>query len=161
MQDSDFKLNDLKADGATSPQPKLADVTEYSEQDWQQHLSKEAYQVCRLAQTEKPFSGELVFHQETGLYLCHCCHAPLFDSSNKYQSHCGWPTFDAPLSPQCLVYKEDTRFNQHRIEVCCARCDSHIGHLFTDGPRHTTGERYCVNSIALDFEPPEQDANKA
>lgn len=121
------------------------------EKDWKSELSEEAYAVCRLKQTEKAFSGKFVYHHQTGIYACHCCGQALFDSNNKYQSPCGWPTFDAPISIHALVFEADTRDNMYRIEVKCSQCDAHIGHLFADGPKDTTGERYCVNSVALDF----------
>lgn len=118
---------------------------------WKEKLSPEAYQVCREQATEPPFSGTLLHNHKTGIYSCTCCHAPLFSSSNKYDSGCGWPSFDAPINDKSLIYLEDNSHGMLRVEIRCAACDSHLGHVFTDGPQ-TTGERYCVNSVSLCFQ---------
>ncbi|MDP5254715.1 MULTISPECIES: peptide-methionine (R)-S-oxide reductase MsrB [unclassified Vibrio] len=122
-----------------------------SDQQWREELSEEAYYVCRQQGTEPPFSGKLLHNKDTGLYHCTCCQAPLFSSQNKYDSGCGWPSFDAPINPEAIRYLQDNSHGMQRVEIRCQRCDSHLGHVFEDGPK-TTGERYCVNSISLVFE---------
>ncbi len=121
-----------------------------SDSYWRDKLSEEQYHICREQGTEAPFSGKLLHNRETGVYSCTCCQAPLFHSSNKYDSGCGWPSFDAPTERDAIRYIEDNSHGLHWIEIRCAQCDSHLGHVFTDGPK-TTGERYCVNSVSLIF----------
>ncbi len=117
---------------------------------WKDQLSEEEYYVCRQRGTEAPFSGKLLHNKLTGAYHCTCCNAPLFSSENKYDSGCGWPSFDAPINDQAIRYLEDLSHGMVRTEIRCAACDSHLGHVFPDGPK-TTGERFCVNSVSLIF----------
>lgn len=117
---------------------------------WRETLSEEAYYVCRQQGTEAPFSGQLLHNKQTGIYHCTCCEAALFSSQNKYDSGCGWPSFDAPLTTESIRYLEDRSHGMTRTEIRCAQCDSHLGHVFPDGPP-TTGERFCVNSVSLNF----------
>jgi peptide-methionine (R)-S-oxide reductase len=117
---------------------------------WREQLTDTQYFVCRERGTEAPFSGTLLHHKETGVYVCTCCQTPLFSSSNKYESGCGWPSFDAPIQSDAIRYLPDDSHGMSRIEIRCAVCDSHLGHVFEDGPQ-TTGERYCVNSVSLIF----------
>lgn len=117
---------------------------------WRERLTDEEYQVCRLRGTEPPFTGKLLHNHKTGVYSCTCCEAPLFVSENKYDSGCGWPSFDAPIKDKVIRYLEDLSHGMKRIEIRCAACDSHLGHVFPDGPK-TTGERFCVNSVSLIF----------
>ena len=121
-----------------------------SDQYWREVLSDEAFKICREQGTEAPFSGKLLHNKESGIYACTCCHTPLFHSDNKYDSGCGWPSFDAPIDAQAIRYLEDLSHNMIRTEIRCAACDSHLGHVFSDGPK-TTGERFCVNSVSLIF----------
>jgi peptide-methionine (R)-S-oxide reductase len=121
-----------------------------SDQQWRELLSEEEYYVCRQQGTEPPFSGKLLHNKETGEYVCTCCQTPLFSSLNKYDSGCGWPSFDAPINDQAIRYLEDLSHGMRRVEIRCAACDSHLGHVFPDGPA-TTGERFCVNSVSLIF----------
>ncbi len=121
-----------------------------SDKDWREQLSEEEYRVCRQQGTEAPYSGTLLHNKETGVYACTCCHTPLFSSQDKYDSGCGWPSFDKPVTPQAIRYLEDQSHGMVRIEIRCAVCDSHLGHVFPDGPP-TTGERFCVNSVSLTF----------
>lgn len=125
-------------------------MTNKNDAYWREKLSPEQYQVCREQGTEAPFSGTLLHNRETGVYHCTCCEAPLFQSNNKYDSGCGWPSFDAPIEKSAIRYIEDNSHGMSRIEIRCAECDSHLGHVFPDGPQ-TTGERYCVNSVSLQF----------
>jgi peptide-methionine (R)-S-oxide reductase len=124
-------------------------VTKSSE-DWRQELTDEQYRVCRQGGTEPPFTGTLLHNKETGAYQCTCCKTPLFSSDNKYDSGCGWPSFDAPVDNAAIRYLNDLSHGMQRVEIRCATCDSHLGHVFPDGPA-TTGERYCVNSVSLIF----------
>ncbi|MBY6197512.1 peptide-methionine (R)-S-oxide reductase MsrB [Vibrio hangzhouensis] len=117
---------------------------------WREILTDEQYRVCREQGTEAPFSGTLLHNRETGLYHCTCCNAPLFDSQSKYDSGCGWPSFDAPVSKEAIRYLDDLSHGMMRVEIRCSTCDSHLGHVFDDGPK-TTGQRYCVNSVSLIF----------
>ncbi|GEA61824.1 peptide-methionine (R)-S-oxide reductase MsrB [Vibrio comitans] len=121
-----------------------------SDQEWRQELSEEEYRVCREQGTEAPYSGKLLHNKATGDYACTCCKALLFKSDNKYDSGCGWPSFDAPVSNDAIRYLEDNSHGMKRVEIRCANCDSHLGHVFPDGPV-STGERYCVNSVSLVF----------
>ncbi|RJX73858.1 peptide-methionine (R)-S-oxide reductase [Vibrio sinensis] len=117
---------------------------------WLERLSEEEYRVCRQQGTEAPFSGKLLHNKQTGEYQCTCCNAVLFSSDNKYDSGCGWPSFDAPINERALRYLQDLSHGMVRTEIRCATCDSHVGHVFPDGPK-TTGERFCVNSVSLTF----------
>ena len=122
------------------------------EQQWKDKLSDEEYRVCREKGTEAPFSGEYYHNHQSGRYLCKCCGELLFESSDKYDSGSGWPSFDRPASDQVIHYDEDKSLGMHRMEVSCDHCGSHLGHVFDDGPQESTGKRYCVNSLSLDFE---------
>jgi peptide-methionine (R)-S-oxide reductase len=122
------------------------------EQQWKDKLSAEEYRVCRQKGTEAPFSGEYYQNHQAGRYLCKCCGELLFESSDKYDSGSGWPSFDRPASDQVIHYEEDSSLGMHRVEVSCDHCGCHLGHVFEDGPRESTGKRYCVNSLSLDFE---------
>jgi peptide-methionine (R)-S-oxide reductase len=117
---------------------------------WRETLNDEQYRVCRQQGTEAPFSGTLLHNRDTGLYHCTCCEAPLFNSESKYDSGCGWPSFDAPVDDEAIRFLEDISHGMQRIEIRCKACDSHLGHVFEDGPK-TTGQRYCVNSVSLIF----------
>jgi peptide-methionine (R)-S-oxide reductase len=123
---------------------------EKSEQEWREQLDPERYRVLREAGTERPFTGALLENKEHGTYTCAACGNELFDSDTKYESGSGWPSFyDA--RPGSVELVEDRTHGMVRTEARCARCGSHLGHVFDDGPR-PTGERYCMNSLALDFE---------
>jgi len=122
---------------------------EKTDAEWRAELSPERYRVLREAGTERPFTGALLKNKEQGTYTCAACHNELFDSTTKYESGSGWPSFyDA--KPGSVELIEDRTHGMVRTEVRCARCGSHLGHVFDDGPR-PTGERYCMNSLALDF----------
>jgi len=120
-----------------------------TEQQWQQQLDDETFRVTRLKGTEYPGTGKYLYHNENGQYCCVCCDQVLFDSSNKFDSHCGWPSFDDCIEGT-VSYVEDNSHGMQRIEIVCSLCNSHLGHVFDDGPTET-GKRYCVNSVSLSF----------
>lgn len=120
------------------------------EADWQKELSKEEYSVMRQCGTELPGTGKYYNFYRTGKYLCAACGQLLFDSKTKYPSGSGWPSFYDVISDSNVVLLEDYSYNMHRTEVKCARCGSHLGHVFHDGPE-PTGLRYCINSVSLKF----------
>lgn len=123
---------------------------EKPESEWKAQLSPEAYKVLRENGTEFPYSGKYDTHFEKGSYLCAACKTPLFKSQHKYNSGCGWPAFDTAI-PGAILYLEDQSHGMRRVETRCAQCNSHLGHIFEDGPKETTGERYCINSVCLEF----------
>ena len=116
-------------------------------------LTQEELYVLKDKGTERPFSGEFDTFFEDGVYKCKNCKAELFKSESKYDAGCGWPSFFEAVNEQAIIYKEDNSiFGRPRIEILCANCEGHLGHVFEDGPKNKTGLRYCVNSISLDFE---------
>ncbi len=123
-----------------------------SDAEWQARLTPEQFRVTRQHGTERAFSGPWLDEKRSGLFHCVACDLPLFTSDTKYESGSGWPSFFQPVSPDAIAEHEDRSFGMHRIEIRCGRCDSHIGHVFPDGPR-PTGLRYCTNGVALDFKP--------
>ncbi len=122
---------------------------EKSEQQWLEELGPERYKILRQKGTEFPHSGTYNLHFEKGTYTCGACGEPLFDSSSKFNSSCGWPSFDESI-PGKVEYVKDTSHGMLRTEILCATCGSHLGHVFDDGPTET-GTRYCVNSLSVDF----------
>jgi peptide-methionine (R)-S-oxide reductase len=127
-----------------------------TDDEWRDELTPEEYEVTRCSGTERAFTGLYWDTKTPGLYRCKCCGTALFDSNTKSDSGSGWPSFFAPISPDVVATREDDSMMMRRIEVLCANCDAHLGHVFPDGPR-PTGLRFCMNSASLDLEAREDE----
>lgn len=121
-----------------------------TEEQWLEELGQERYRILREKGTERAFTGEYNLHKEEGSYRCGACEQKLFESANKFDSGCGWPSFDESI-PGTVEYVRDKTHGMIRTEILCANCGSHLGHVFDDGPSET-GQRYCVNSLSIDFQ---------
>jgi peptide-methionine (R)-S-oxide reductase len=138
---------------AKSPTAESADQVVKSDAEWRAGLTREQYYVLRQHGTERPGSSPLNREKRKGAFLCAACAMPLFASDAKFESGTGWPSFDSPASRSAVTEHEDVSLFMRRTEVRCARCGGHLGHVFPDGPRETTGLRYCINGAALKFKP--------
>jgi peptide-methionine (R)-S-oxide reductase len=134
----------------------MAYKVEKTEAEWRAQLTPEEYHVLREKGTERPFVGEYTDLEVPGTYFCRACHAKLFTGNQKFHSGCGWPSFYAAMETGAVEEHVDTSYGMRRIEITCATCGSHMGHVFNDAPRTPTGLRYCINSISLTFEPDEK-----
>lgn len=128
------------------------DIEAMTEDDWREKLDENRYKVLRECSTEPAFSGIYWDNHDDGIYRCAGCNTPLFNSESKFESGSGWPSFDKPVSDDAIKEIQDTSHGMNRTEIVCAKCGGHIGHVFPDGPRATTGLRYCTNSASLEFE---------
>jgi len=131
---------------------------EKSEQEWREQLTPEQYEVLRKAGTEAPFTGEYVYNKDSGEYRCAACQSVLFTAETKFESGTGWPSFTEPAVAEAVELRPDNSLFMRRTEVLCRTCGGHLGHVFDDGPG-ATGQRYCINSLALDFMPGEPSAD--
>ncbi|GAB2581254.1 peptide-methionine (R)-S-oxide reductase MsrB [Microlunatus antarcticus] len=145
-------LDNTQTSTSTNPAAQVGKVVK-SEDEWRAQLSRAEYRVLREAGTERAFTGEYTDTKTEGVYACRACGTELFRSDTKFDSHCGWPSFFAPLAEERVRYIEDSSMFMKRVEVRCATCDSHLGHVFPDGYGTPTGQRYCINSISLTLEP--------
>ncbi|AUN40321.1 peptide-methionine (R)-S-oxide reductase MsrB [Tsukamurella tyrosinosolvens] len=135
---------------ASTPKPKL----QLSDSEWRQRLSAPEFRVLRQAGTEAPFTGEYTDTKTSGVYHCRACGEELFRSDAKFESHCGWPSFFSPLAGDKIIERVDTSLGMRRVEVLCANCGSHLGHVFEgEGYDTPTDLRYCINSISMRLEP--------
>jgi peptide-methionine (R)-S-oxide reductase len=133
----------------------VEDLKNMPDSYWRQKLTPEQYRVTRQKGTERAFTGALYNNHAKGVYECVACGQELFSSDQKFDSGSGWPSFDSPVNREHVELHEDNSFLMRRTEVMCKRCGSHLGHVFDDGPRKTTGQRYCINSASLNFQPKE------
>jgi len=123
-----------------------------SDDEWKKKLTPEQYHILREAGTETPFTGKLLTEKHTGDYRCAACGQVIFKSGTKFDSGTGWPSFSEPANREAVVLKEDLSGGMRRVEVTCSNCGSHLGHVFDDAPDQPTGQRFCINSAALDFQ---------
>lgn len=141
-----------KEHNANAQTTKTKTTKTMTEKDWKEKLTPEEYYILREKGTERPFSGKYNDFFEEGSYVCAACGNKLFNSDAKFDSSCGWPSFDQAIEGS-VIYTKDTSHGMIRTEVTCANCDGHLGHVFDDGPKDTTGTRYCMNSISIKFIP--------
>ena len=134
------------------PADETPDAAQARDAAWRARLSPTEFAVTRQAATERAFTGRYWDHWDNGVYRCVCCDAPLFESATKFDAGCGWPSFDRPLNGELIAEHTDRAHGMVRVEVRCKSCGAHLGHVFPDGPT-PTGQRYCINSAALQFDP--------
>lgn len=145
-----FVFGTINAQNKKETKVNMTDKVEKTEAEWKAQLSEQEYHVLRDAGTDKPTNDGYTSHFEKGTYVCRACDTQLFESKTKFQSHCGWPSFDDAIKTT-ITYKKDNSLGRIRTEIICAKCDGHLGHVFDDGPKETTGKRYCVNTSSIKF----------
>ncbi len=136
-------------------------MKDQANEEWRKKLTPEQYRILRQKGTEHPFTGHLLKNKEEGIYVCAGCGVHLFSSDTKFDSQSGWPSFWESVSPEAVEIHDDSSLGMKRVEVKCANCGGHLGHVFDDGPKDTTEQRYCINSAALDFKKAEVDRPRA
>jgi peptide-methionine (R)-S-oxide reductase len=149
-----FTIWSCSGNGQNSPQQQTTmkkDKIEKTEEEWKRTLSPEQYEVLREKGTEMPFSGKYYLHKEKGTYVCAACGNELFKSDTKFDAGCGWPSFSDVIDSSKVIYTKDKSHGMIRTEITCAKCGGHLGHVFDDGPT-STGLRYCINSVSIEFE---------
>jgi peptide-methionine (R)-S-oxide reductase len=139
--------------------PEVSIKDQKSEEEWERVLTPQQFHILRKKGTDLPETGAYTYHFEKGMYKCAACDTPLFISGTKYESHCGWPSFDDAIEG-AIIMQADYSHNMIRTEIVCANCGGHLGHIFDDGPKETTGKRYCVNSTSLNFVKQKNETNE-
>jgi len=147
-------INEAKAVNTSMQNDTLKKVVK-AETEWKKELNDLEYDVLRKKGTERSFTGDLWDNKKEGTYTCRGCQLPLFTSNTKFKSGTGWPSFYQPIKAEHIAEEKDNKYGWNRVEVLCARCDGHLGHVFDDGP-NPTGLRYCINSVSMDFIPAEE-----
>ncbi len=135
----------------------ISNPEQIADSEWRERLTPEQYAVLRQQGTERAYAGEYWDNHDDGMFRCAGCGAELFASDTKFESGSGWPSFDAPIAEGAVTQHVDNSHGMRRVEVRCASCDGHLGHLFDDGPRETTGQRFCINSVSLRLETPDSE----
>ncbi|CAB4777372.1 unannotated protein [freshwater metagenome] len=135
----------------------ISNPEQITDSEWRERLTPEQYAVLRQQGTERAYAGEYWDNHDDGMFRCAGCGAELFASDTKFESGSGWPSFDAPIAEGAVTQHVDNSHGMRRVEVRCASCDGHLGHLFDDGPRETTGQRFCINSVSLRLETPDSE----
>ncbi len=146
-----FSCNGNAQKDSTKESSKSYEVTK-SKEEWKAELTSQEYAVLREAATERPYSSDLLDIKEPGTFVCAACGNELYENEHKFESGTGWPSFDRAIEGG-VAYGSDSKLGYQRDEVHCAKCGGHLGHVFNDGPRETTGKRHCINGVAMDFEP--------
>lgn len=142
----------VKETPKTETKKEMSNTIVKTDEEWKKILTPEQFYILREKGTERAYTGEYDDFYQVGSYHCAACDNPLFKSDTKFKSHCGWPSFDQAL-PEAVIFHKDTTFGMVRTEVMCAKCGGHLGHVFDDGPKETTGQRFCTNSVSIKFFP--------